>query len=623
MLLEIREKVQGVFASIILVLICVLFGLWGIQNYLGGGKEAPLVTVGDKEFFQRDVSQAYQQYAQNLAGMKFDENSIKKQAIEKLIRDEVLLQHVQDEKLLVSDEAARRFIQTLEYFQKDGKFDKTQYQTLLSSQGMSSDEFVARIKKALVMEQFQKAIVDSSFVTQTEVANYFKIQNQKRDLEYLTIPLAPSSQTPSEEEINAYYQQHQDAYQTEEQVAIDYVELSLDKLAAEVKPTEEQLKAYYEEQKAQFSSKERRRISHILFAFTKDPAADQQALEKALKAKQTLSNKDFASLAAEVSDDKLTAKKGGDLGLFNVGVMEKSFEEAASSLKLGEVSEPVKSAFGYHLIKVTELTAGEAKSYEAVKSEITKAYQKAQAESQFNALGEKLAQVSYENPDNLAAAANVLGVAVSQTGLFTRSQGQGVAADEKVRLAAFSEEVLKGNNSEPVEVGNEKLVVLRMKSHSPATTKDLKEVKSQVVTALQHDKAQQVATASAEQIRSELLAGKTLAQLADAQHLTLKKVNGLARNTSDLSPLVSQAVFKAAKPQAGKASVVVIDDVAGGKIVANIVKVTEGSVSEADKAKLPVIEKNMATAFGKAQFEAVLNALQAKTDIAIREEKQQ
>ncbi len=623
MLLEIREKVQGVFASIILVLICVLFGLWGIQNYLGGGKEAPLVTVGDKEFFQRDVSQAYQQYAQNLAGMKFDENSIKKQAIEKLIRDEVLLQHVQDEKLVVSDETARRFIQTLEYFQKDGKFDKTQYQTLLSSQGMSSDEFVARIKKALVMEQFQKAIVDSSFVTQTEVANYFKIQNQKRDLEYLTIPLAPSSQAPSEEEINAYYQQHQDAYQTEEQVAIDYVELALDKLAAEVKPTEEQLKAYYEEQKAQFSSKERRRISHILFAFTKDPAADQQALEKALKAKQALSNKDFASLAAEVSDDKLTAKKGGDLGLFNVGVMEKSFEEAASSLKLGEVSEPVKSAFGYHLIKVTELTAGEAKSYEAVKTEITKAYQKAQAETQFNALGEKLAQVSYENPDNLAAAANVLGVAVSETSLFTRSQGQGVAADEKVRLAAFSEEVLKGNNSEPVEVGNEKLVVLRMKSHSPATTKDLKEVKSQVIAALQHDKAQQVATTTAEQIRTELLAGKTLAQLADAQHLTLKKVNGLVRNATDLSPLVSQAVFKAAKPQAGKASVVVIDDVAGGKIVANIVKVSEGSVSEADKAKLPVIEKNMATAFGKAQFEAVLNALQAKTDIAIREEKQQ
>ncbi len=623
MLLEIREKVQGVFASIILVLICVLFGLWGIQNYLGGGKEAPLVTVGDKEFFQRDVSQAYQQYAQNLAGMKFDENSIKKQAIEKLIRDEVLLQHVQDEKLVVSDETARRFIQTLEYFQKDGKFDKTQYQTLLSSQGMSSDEFVARIKKALVMEQFQKAIVDSSFVTQTEVANYFKIQNQKRDLEYLTIPLAPSSQAPSEEEINAYYQQHQDAYQTEEQVAIDYVELALDKLAAEVKPTEEQLKAYYEEQKAQFSSKERRRISHILFAFTKDPAADQQALDKALKAKQALANKDFASLAAEVSDDKLTAKKGGDLGLFNVGVMEKSFEEAASSLKLGEVSEPVKSAFGYHLIKVTELTAGEAKSYDAVKTEITKAYQKAQAETQFNALGEKLAQVSYENPDNLAAAANVLGVAVSQTGLFTRSQGQGVAADEKVRLAAFSEEVLKGNNSEPVEVGNEKLVVLRMKSHSPATTKDLKEVKSQVITALQHDKAQQVAATTAEQIRSELLAGKTLAQLADAQHLTLKKVNGLVRNATDLSPLVSQAVFKAAKPQAGKASVVVIDDVAGGKIVANIVKVSEGSVSEADKAKLPVIEKNMATAFGKAQFEAVLNALQAKTDIAIREEKQQ
>jgi peptidyl-prolyl cis-trans isomerase D len=622
MLLEIREKVHGLFASIILILICVLFGLWGIQNYLGGGKEAPVVSVGDKEFFQRDVSQAYQQYAQNLAGMKFDEETIKKQALQKLVRDEVLLQYVQDQNLLVSDDTARDFIQTLEYFQKDGKFDKTQYQSMLGSQGMSSAEFVNRIKKALVMEQFQRAVVDSSFVTPAEINNFFKIQNQTRDVEYLTVPLTPVSQQPGEEEITAYYQQHQDAYQTPEQVAIEYVELSLDKLAADISPAEEQLKAYYEEQKVQFTTKERRKISHILFAFNKDKTADELALQKALKAKQDLKNKDFAALAAEVSDDKLTAKNGGDLGLFNVGVMEKAFEDAASSLKLGEVSEPVKSAFGYHLIKVTELIPGDVKPYEAVKAEVSKAYQKAQAEAKFNTLAEKVAEVSYENPDSLVAVAQLLGGTTSKTELFTRAAGEGIASDEKVRAAAFSEEVLKGSNSEPLEIGGDKVVVLRMLSHQPAASRELKDVKPQVIASIQQDKAKQQAITTADKIKQELAGGKTLAQIAEALHLQAKKINGLTRTASDLPAAVTQEVFRTAKPKSGQPSVAVIDEAKGGKLVVSVSSVNEGVMSDSDKSKQALIAKNISAAFGKAQMEAVLNALQTKADIVINTQKQ-
>ncbi|WP_445366752.1 SurA N-terminal domain-containing protein [Methylomonas sp. BW4-1] len=622
MLLEIREKVHGLFASIILILICVLFGLWGIQNYLGGGKEAPVVSVGDKEFFQRDVSQAYQQYAQNLAGMKFDEETIKKQALQKLVRDEVLLQYVQDQNLLVSDETARDFIQTLEYFQKDGKFDKTQYQTMLGSQGMSSAEFVNRIKKALVMEQFQRAVVDSSFVTQAEINNFFKIQNQTRDVEYLTVPLTVVSQQPGEEEITAYYQQHQDSYQTPEQVAIEYVELSLDKLAADISPTEEQLKAYYEEQKVQFTTKERRKISHILFAFNKDKTADDLALQKALKAKQDLKNKDFAALAAEVSDDKLTAKNGGDLGLFNVGVMEKAFEDAASSLKLGEVSEPVKSAFGYHLIKVTELIPGDVKPYEAVKAEVSKAYQKAQAEAKFNTLAEKVAEVSYENPDSLAAVAQLLGGATSKTEAFTRTAGEGIAADEKVRAAAFSDEVLKGSNSEPLEIGGDKVVVLRMLSHQPAASRELKEVKAEVIAAIQQEKAKQQAVATADKVKQELTGGKTLAQIAEALHFQTKKINGLTRTASELPAAVTQEIFRTAKPKAGQPSVAVIDEAKGGKLVVSVNNVHEGVMSDSDKSKQALIAKNISAAFGKAQMEAVLNALQTKAEIVINTQKQ-
>jgi peptidyl-prolyl cis-trans isomerase D len=624
MLLEIREKVQGVFASIILVFVCVLFGLWGIQNYLGGGKEAPVVSVGDKEFFQRDVTQAYQQFEQSLAGMKFDEEMVKKQALDKLIRDEVLLQHAQEQDLSISDETARAFIQSLEYFQKDGKFDKGQYQAMLSSQGMSSDGFVAKIKKALMMEQFQRAVVDSGFVTKAEVDGFFKIQNQKRDVEYVTIPLANvAQQQVSEEDITSYYQQHLDAFKTEEQASIQYVELSLDKLAGEVKASEEQLKAYYEEQKSLYTTKERRKISHILFAFDKKQTdAEQQALQKATKARQDLKAKDFAALAAEVSDDKLTAKTGGDLGLFEVGVMEKDFETAVSQLKLGEVSEPVKSSFGYHLIKVTELVPGEVKSYDAVKPELTKAYQKAQAEGTFNQLGEKLGEVSYENPDSLDAAAKLLGVTVSKTGLFGRDAGDGVAGNEKVRTAAFSEDVLKGSNSEPIEVGSDKLVVLRMESYVPASVKELKAVHDQVVAALKKSKADQQASEQAAKIKQALLSGSTLAQAAEANKLVVKKVNALTRTTTDVSPAILQAVFKAPKPQANRPSVVVIDEPTGGKIVANIGKVSDGEMTEADKGKQAAIDKNIAAAFGKAQFEALLNQLQAEADINIRAPKQ-
>ncbi|MCQ8128794.1 SurA N-terminal domain-containing protein [Methylomonas rivi] len=618
MLLEIREKVQGVFASIILVLICVLFGLWGIQNYLGGGKETPEVTVGDKEFFQRDLNQAYQQFAQNLAGMKFDEDTLKKQALQKLIRDEVLLQYAQEQKLVVTDEAARDFIQSLEYFQKDGKFDKTQYQTLLGSQGMSSDEFVGRIKKALMMEQVQRAIVDSGFVTPAEVAAFYKIQNQKRDVEYIPVPLSVSSQMPSEDDVTAYYQQHQEAYQTAEQVSIQYVELALDALADDVEVTEEQLKAYYEEQKAQFSNPERRKISHILFAFGKDAAGEEQALQKALKAKQELSNKDFAVLAKEISDDKLSAKNGGDLGLFNVGVMEKAFEDAASRLQLGEVSEPVKSAFGYHLIKVTELVPGEVKTYEAVKPELTKTYKKAQAEGKLGELGEKLGEVSYENPDSLDAAAALLGVGIKETPLFTRDAGEGVAAEEKVRLAAFSEDVLKGVNSEPVEVGSDKVVVLRMKTHVPAASKELKDVKAEVIAALQKERMQQQTIEAANKLKDELLAGKAIAEVARNAQLPVKKLAGLARTSTDVEPAVNQAIFRAAKPQANRPSIVIIDEPKGGKIVASVNQVVEGEMTAADKAKQAPIVKNMAIAFGRAQFEAVLNQLQANADIRMR-----
>ena len=620
MLTKIRENAQGAFAWGILIVICVPFALWGIQNYLDTGEEAPVASVGDKDFFQRDVNKAYEQYSQNLQGMTIDEQSLKSQALGKLIKDEVLLQHVHSKGLVTTDDTAREFIQSLPYFQAEGKFDDKRYKTMLSSQKMSSGEFVNRIKNALIMEQFQRSIIDSSFATKYDVESFFKIQNQQRDVAYVTVSVQKSAEQPTDVEVAAYYQLHQDSYQTPEQASVEYLELALEDIAKTIAVTDEKLKAFYDEQKDQYTTAERRKISHILFTVN-DKIDDKTALDKAVKAKGELVSKDFAVVAAEVSEDKLTAKKGGDLGLFNVGVMEKSFEEAASTLKLGEVSNPVKSAFGYHLIKVTELIPGETKPFEVVKAELTKAYQKAQAETAFYETGERLTEMSYENPDNLKAAADALSLMVKKSAMFTKDKGEGIAADEKIRSAVFTEEVLKGNNSTPIELGTDRLVVLRLLEHKAATVRALTEVKSDIVATLLADKASHQAIEKARQIKAKLQAGESIQSLAAENKLQLKVFAGLTRNKEDVPMPLSQAIFKAAKPVADKPSVFVVELPAGEQAVVSLSKVNVGVMTEDDKKQLELATKNIAKAFGQTEFNALVNSLQAEAKVSVKAPK--
>lgn len=599
------------------MVICVPFALWGIQNYIDTGKEAPVASVGDKDFYQRDVNNAYEQYAQNFRGMNIDEQLLKRQALDKLIKDEVLLQYAHVEGLVATDSSARDSIKTLPYFQTDGKFDEKRYKSLLTSQRMSSTEFVNKIKSAMIMEQFQRSIIDSSFATQYTVENFFKIQNQQRDADYITVSQEKVTAQPSDQEIAAYYQQHQDAFKMPEQVSVEYVELSLEELAKKIAVTDDKLKAYYEEQKEQYSTPERRKISHILFAINAK-TDDKVALEKALKAQQDLKTKDFSAVAAEVSDDKLTAKKGGDLGLFIVGSMEKSFEDAASALKAGEVSQPVKSSFGYHLIKVTELVPAEVKSFDTAKNEVTKAYQKAQAENAFYEAGEKLTEMSYENPDNLQTVSEALALGVKKSGLFARDKGDGIGAEQKIRDAAFSEEVLQGNNSAPIELGTDRLVVLRLLERKPAAVRELNSVKQEVITALTNGKARQQAVDQATKIKARLQAGEAIQKVAADYKLAVKEVTGLTRSKSTLPEQLNDAIFKAAKPVTGKATTLAVPMSTGEQVVVSLKKVTPGVMGEDDKKQLELAKKNLAKALGQSEFNAMLASLQAKADVSIK-----
>ncbi|TSA40036.1 MAG: peptidylprolyl isomerase [Methylococcaceae bacterium] len=617
MLTKIREKSQGVFSWVILIVICIPFALWGINNYDDNGQEVALASVGDKDFFQRDVNKAYDQFSQSLRGLGLDEQLLKQQALQKLIKDEVLLQYVQARGLAVTDATIREFIAKLDYFQTEGRFDEGKYKSLLAAQRLSSAEFVNRIKKALMMEQFQNSILQTSIATDYDVEGFFKIQNQQRDVDYVTVAVAPATVQPTKEEIEAYYRQHQDVFQAPEQMSVEYVELSLPELAKKIIVTDDKLQAFYQEQKDQYTLPERRKISHILFAVN-DKVTEQIALEKAQKAKQILASKAFASVAADQSDDKVTAKLGGDLGLFNVGVMEKSFEDAAMKLRLNEVSEPVKSAFGYHLIKVTELLPAEIKAFDTVKEDLLKAYQKVQAENAFYEEAEGLTELSYQNPDNLHTVAESLGLTIQKTTLFTKDSGEGVAADAKVRGAAFTDEVLQGNNSSAIELGADKVVVLRLLAHKPAASKELSAVTKEIVTVILNEKAKNVAVEKAKQILTRLEANESLVKLAEENKLSLKSLNSLTRRSTEVELPLREAIFKAAKPVLNKPSIFSVPMANGDQVILSLHKVTEGVMSDDEKKQLEVAKKNIANTFAQEEFNAVLSSLEASADIKIK-----
>lgn len=621
MLTKIREKSHSLLAVFMLIGIVVPFMLWGINDYTGASKESAVASVGNRDFYQRDVNKAYEQYRQQFQGMGIDEQSLKQQALSQLIKDEVLLQYVSKQGFVAADDVTRDFIKTLPYFQVNGKFNEGQYKALLNSQRMSSAEFVNRTKDMLVMEQFQNSVVRSNFATDYDIESFFKIQNQQRDVNYMTVTIPTLAEQPSEQEISTYYQQHKNQYQTPEQMSVEYVELSLAELAKKIPVTDEKLKAFYDEQKENYTTPERRKISHILF-LVNDKIDDKTALEKAQKAKQDLANKDFATLAKEVSEDKVTAKTGGDLGLFNAGTMEKPFEDAVMTLKAGEISTPVKSKFGYHLIKVTELVAGTVKPFDSVKNEIASAYQKSQAETTFYESGETLTNMSFENPDNLQAVAGALGLTIQKSALFTKDKGEGIAAEDKIRGAAFSEEVLQGNNSTPIELGTDRLVVLRQLEHKEAATKDLTSVKAQIAALLLLDKAKLQADTKTKQIVAQLKTGETMQKVAAEQKLEIKKVTGLTRNKTDLPAQLADAVFKAPKPVGDKPSVSVVPMPTGEQIIVSVTKVTAGSMSEDDRKKMELAKKNIANAFAQNEFNTVLNSLESTAKISINAKAQ-
>jgi peptidyl-prolyl cis-trans isomerase D len=569
MLQTIHDKVTGWIAGIVIFLIGVPFIFWGIDIGFGVANYAARVDTADLPFWKPsvkiplgDVSRAYQSQLASRQQMFRGEvpaemrTEMQDQVLEGFIQREILEQRSRALGYRVSDEQVMKAYEEIPAFQVDGKFSNEAATRLLMSQGISPAAFEADQRTELQVLQLQNGIVASAFTTPYELERANTLEAEQRELAWLEVPAARFAEliVPDDAAVQAYYERNKDRFMTPDTVTLKYVELKLDDIAAKVPVTEEALRTYYDSVKERYVEAEKRRGRHILIQ-VQDDKADAAARQKAEEVLAKVNaGGDFAKLAKEFSQDAGSAAQGGDLGWAERSYFVGPFADALFDMKPGEVRGPVRTQFGYHIIRLEEVNAGKQKSFEEARPELEGEYRRQEAEERFGEQQEKLADKAFESPDNLDAVSKELGLPVLEVAGFTRTEGGGpFGAQPAIIDAAFSDEVLNGENSQPVELEPGDVVVLRVASRTQPQLKPLAQVREQIVEAIKKDRADEQLDARTRELAEQLAAASTTWEQARTE---LKaQAHGpiwASRTEADLPIEVRNALFAMPKPASGQ-----------------------------------------------------------------------
>ncbi|MDH5633865.1 MAG: SurA N-terminal domain-containing protein [Gammaproteobacteria bacterium] len=619
MLIAIREKTRGVAAALIVGIIIAVFSLWGINSYFEGGSNLLVAKGKGVEVPKQVYLRALDRYKSNVPPSMWDNPFIKQQVVESLINESLLMAEIRSLGYRASDVQLSDYIRSQTYFQTNGQFDPAMYQTALRSASTSVREYESQSRESLALQQLLDTYRQSAIVTDKAVDQALALAQQQRVIDYVLIEPSRfrSGLKITDNEMRAYYEANTSRFQTEEQVQVSYIELSAAALAAGYVPSEEELKEFYNQTSSgAFLKKEKRRISHILIE-----GDDQKALDEANDlANQLGAGKDFAALARKHSDDPGSAGKGGDLGYLQPGVMVKEFEQAAMSLgKKGELVGPVKTQFGYHLIKLTELQPAVRKPYASMRAELIKTYRQRKGEEQFYGLNETFYNLVFENPDSLEPAAKELGLKLQTSDWFGRSGGKaGITSKRPVVEAAFNPEVLdQGRNSESLEVGDTTLVALRVSGHRPSKAKPYEQVRNDIENILRNQKAASMVVEQRNQLRQaadKQGLGKAAASLGF--RLVSAKTLNQEQNTGVDNALVS-AAFAADHPVEGRQVLGDVDLGVKGAAVFALVRIVEGKADAASAADRKRMQETLSGRQGDGYFANFQAGLREQADVKI------
>ena len=556
MLQNIRDNSQGWIAKTIIGVIVALMALTGFDAiFQATSTSKDAAKVNGEEITQVELSQAVdmqrrqlmQQLGKDFDPALLDEKMLHDAALKGLIDRKLLLQGANQAKFSFSEAALDQVILQTPEFQDNGQFSPERFDQVIRQLGYGRLQFREMLGQEMLIGQLRAGLAGSGFVTDEEVNAFARLEKQTRDFATLNIKADPAAVKVSDDEVKAYYDEHAKEFMTPDQVVIDYIELKKSAFFDQVAVKDEELQALYQKEIANLA--EQRRAAHILIEVN-DKVSDAQAKAKIEDIQQRLAKgESFEALAKEFSQDPGSAANGGDLGFAGPGVYDPTFETAVYALKKDQVSEPVRTSFGYHLIKLLGVEAPEVPSFASLKDKLTRDLKTQQVERRFVDATKQLEDSAFEASD-LAQPAQELNLTVHTSAPFGREGGEGIAANRAVVQAAFSTEVMdEGANSTALELDPETVVVLRVKEHRKPEQLPLEAVASSVHAHLVKEQAAGAAKAKAEGIIKDLRDGK-LALNQPVAGQAWKVDEAVTRGQDGIDPVVLQAVFRMPKPAA-------------------------------------------------------------------------
>lgn len=628
MLQQIHDRAKGWFAWAIIILISIPFALWGIQSYLDVGAEPMAALVNGQEISERQLDQQVQtariQLRERLGAAydpaQFDDRRLRQEVLDDLIREAVLLDVSRRMGLRVSDQELRAQILNESGFQVDGRFNKAAYEQAVQYEGLSTAMFEEQLRQRIVGAQLRMAVAGSELVTKAERDQYQRLTGQERELTWLRIPVArfQGEEPIDDQAITAYYDANPSRFQVPEQVKLDYLILDVTGLADQTAVSDEEVRRAYDADQARFGQPERRKVRHILLSLPKDAdeATAQAVLAETEGVRQRiLDGEAFEAVAKSVSKDPGSASQGGALGEIEKGIMDPAFEQSAFTLPVGELSPPVRSSFGYHLIEVEAITPAAVKPFDEVRQQLRGDLAKQKAESLFYDLSERLANVVFESADSLEPAAKEFGLEIKHSDWIGRQGGEGLLGHPKVTSAAFSEEVLtERRNSDLIEPEKDVLqtVVLRVVDHHESSTKPLSEVRDEIISELHKERAQQAAAAAAAAGADQLRGGAEWKAVAGEDKV--EEVGMVTRNDPKVPAAVRTAAFTLPVPVTGGASVGTATLDNGDVAILRVTKVEDGKV-EAARPETADPTAMLGQLLGRQSYDAMLEDMEQRANI--------
>lgn len=632
---SIRDRLNGIIAIFILSLLIIPFAFVGVSSYFTSGAANAVALVNDQEITANEYNQAFQNYRRRLQAQMgsafdpdlFDQAVVRRQFLDQMINEELLVQVAADAGLAVTDERLAAEIRSMAAFDVDGEFNTDVYQQRLAAQGISVPQFEQDIRSSLVLDQFPNAIGSSAIATRWEIEQYARLQDQLRAFSAVVVPSVPNLEAAVEEEaVTAWYEDHLGDYMSEEQVIIEYLELNASEIGGVVDISEDALKARFEEQQARFITPEARLASHILIEVEPEaPAVDVETARKTAEelVQRVNAGEDFAALAAEFSQDLGSADSGGDLGWIEPGYMVQSFEDGLYELTLeNPLSEPVQSRFGWHVIQLREIRPSEGMTFTEAREILLAEYQAEEDERRFIEQADRMIDIIYEDPTTLDAAADELGLQVWEAGPFGRGGSEsGIAANQDVVNAAFSDLVLaQGSVSDPVDLDTNHIVLVLVKEHIPEAAIPIDEVREQIVAAVQQQRAMDAASDAAEALLARLDAGEALEDLAEESGLAVTANEAVSRTAPGIDTRLRDDLFRMAAPVEDEVTtgVIALDE---GYAVVRLEGVTDGELAEDDVVRNQMYARRIASASANEEAIGFIQMLRAQSTIEVYEDR--